>query len=140
MVRINLDGNIKNVHADKHATSGLAQVSDPAQMISMIPSSKVTFRIHNTDITSHYATHLRKAATRPAMLRRAPKHYGWVPAQFEMIDWKAHHGALRKLQFNEKKFVTKCIHQSLLFVVLDNPIINNTYIELVLTTQKTILF
>jgi hypothetical protein len=47
------------------------------------------------------------------MLRRVHKHYGWIPAQFEMIDWKAHHGALRKLRFNEKKFVTKFIHQSL---------------------------
>jgi hypothetical protein len=102
-----------NVRADKHATSGLAQVSDPARTICMIPSSKVTLRIHNTDITSQYATHLRKAATCPAMLQRAHKHYGWIPAQFEMIDWKAHHDALRKLRFNEKKFVTKFIHQSL---------------------------
>jgi hypothetical protein len=104
-----------NVRADKHATSNLAQVSDPDRKICMIPSSKVTLRIHKTaDITSHYATHLRKAATRPAMLRRAYKHYGWIPALFAMIDWKApHHGALRKLRFNEKKFVTKFIHQSL---------------------------
>jgi hypothetical protein len=99
-----------NVRADKHATSGLALVTDPTRKI---PSSKVTLRIHQTDITSHYATHLRKAATRPAMLKRAYKHYGWIPEQFAMIDWKAHHGALRKLRFNEKKFVTKFIHQSL---------------------------
>jgi hypothetical protein len=30
-----------------------------------------------------------------------------------MIDWKAHHGTLQKLNFHEKKFVTKFIHQSL---------------------------
>jgi hypothetical protein len=101
------------VRADKHATSGLALVTDPTRKIRMIPSSKVTLRIHQTDITSHYTTHLRKAATRPTMLRRAYKHYGWIPDQFAMIDWKAHHGALWKLWFNENKFVTKFIHQSL---------------------------
>jgi hypothetical protein len=84
-----------------------------AWTISMIPSSKVTLRIHNANITSHYTTHLCKAATRPTMLQRVHKHYGWIPAQFEMIDWKAHHDALQKLRFNKKKFVTKFIHQSL---------------------------
>jgi hypothetical protein len=30
-----------------------------------------------------------------------------------MVDWKAHHGALQKLPFQERKFVLKFIHQSL---------------------------
>jgi hypothetical protein len=30
-----------------------------------------------------------------------------------MIDWAAHHGAIQKLRFPEKKFVTKFIHQGL---------------------------
>ena len=33
--------------------------------------------------------------------------------QFNMIDWQAHHGALKKLRFSKKKFITKFIHQSL---------------------------
>jgi hypothetical protein len=47
------------------------------------------------------------------MLRRTEQHYGWLPSQFDMIDWKAHHGVIQKLRFNEKRFVTKSIHQSL---------------------------
>lgn len=34
-----------------------------------------------------------KAAFRPDMiLQRVSKNYGWTPTQFDMIDWKAHHG------------------------------------------------
>jgi hypothetical protein len=102
-----------NVHADALATTALEANTQPARTIHMIPSSKVALRIAGTDITSHYATHLRKAATRPAMLRRGLKHYGWTTRQFDSIDWKAHHGAIQKLRFSEKKFVTKFIHQSL---------------------------
>jgi hypothetical protein len=29
------------------------------------------------------------------------------------VDWNAHQGALQKLQFADKKFITKFIHQSL---------------------------
>jgi hypothetical protein len=47
------------------------------------------------------------------MLQRCNKHHGWTPAGFDLIDWKAHHGALQKLRFAEKKFVAKFIHQSL---------------------------
>jgi hypothetical protein len=102
-----------NVRADAHATAALEAHLQPSKSIHMIPSSKVALRIDAIDITSHYATHLRKAATRPAMLQRCHKHYEWTPAGFDLIDWKAHHGALQKLRFAEKKFVTKFIHQSL---------------------------
>jgi hypothetical protein len=106
-----------NVRADKNATIGLNAVlevtTSPARTIGIIPSSQVALRIHGTDITSHYTTHLRKAATRPAMLSHMEKTYGWSTPQFDMIDWKAHHGALQKLTFQEKKFITKFIHQSL---------------------------
>jgi hypothetical protein len=57
-----------NVRADYHATQGIANNTNPARIIHTIPSSKVSLRIQETTITSHYATHLRKAATRPAML------------------------------------------------------------------------
>jgi hypothetical protein len=102
-----------NVGADYHATEGLATEGNPSTLVTLIPSSKLGLRIATTDITSHYATHLRKAATRPAMLKRVQKHYGWMESQFDMIDWAAHHGAIQKLRFTEKKFITKCIHQSL---------------------------
>jgi hypothetical protein len=41
------------------------------------------------------------------------KTFGWSTTQFDMIDWQAHHGALQKLKFQEKKCITKFIHQSL---------------------------
>jgi hypothetical protein len=65
-----------NVRADYHATQGLATEGNPSTLVTLIPSSKLGIRIATTDITSHYATDLRKAATRPAMLKRAQKHYG----------------------------------------------------------------
>jgi hypothetical protein len=102
-----------NVCADGHATTGLANNLHPAKLIPMIPSSQIALRIADTDITSHYTTYLRKAATRSTMLQRCLKHYGWSTTQFGMIDWKAHHGTLQKLQFANKKFVTKFMHQCL---------------------------
>jgi hypothetical protein len=83
-----------NVRADLHATSGLeiASVNDErhAKKINLIPSSKVALRIDDTDITSsHHATHLRKAATRPAMLQRTHKHYGWTTIQFDRLEGPA---------------------------------------------------
>jgi hypothetical protein len=101
-----------NVRADHHATQGLANNTNPSRIIHNIPSSNVTLRIQETMITSHYATHLRKAATRPAMLRHFQKHYKWSKQTFD-VDWKVHHGALQKLRFAHKKFVTKFIHQIL---------------------------
>jgi hypothetical protein len=102
-----------NVLADKHATAGLVIPGRPSTLITQIPSSKIALRIQHTDITSHYATHLRKASARPATLHHFLKHYGWDKATFDTADWKAHHGAIRKLRFAGKKFITKFIHQSL---------------------------
>lgn len=102
------------VGAEAHATrTALETHLQPSRAIHMIPSSNAALRIDDTDITSHHATHLRKAATRPAMLNRCHKHCGWTPAGFNMIDWNAHHGALQKLRFAEKTFVTMFIHQGL---------------------------
>jgi hypothetical protein len=81
-----------NIRADYHATQGLATEGNPSTLVTLIPSSKLGLRIATTDITSHYTSHLRKAATRPVMLKRAQKHYGWLESQFDMIDWTAHHG------------------------------------------------
>jgi hypothetical protein len=36
-----------------------------------------------------------------------------LETQFDMINWTAHNGAVKKLRFAEKKFVTKFIHQNL---------------------------
>jgi hypothetical protein len=103
-----------NVKADSHATLGLSNTEGPPMhMIPLLPSSKIALIVAGKDITSHYATHLRKAASQPAMLQRVQKHYGWLESQFEMVDWKAHHGAMQKLQFRDRKFVLKFIHQSL---------------------------
>jgi hypothetical protein len=102
-----------NVRADQLATYGLEQIVSPEKVIQQIPSSKVALIVRDTTITSHYATHLRKAATRPAMLQRFHKHYKWTEQTTDSVDWKAHHGAIQKLRFAEKKFVTKYIHQLL---------------------------
>jgi hypothetical protein len=101
------------VRTDGYATTGLANDLNPERLIPMIPSSKIALPIADTDIPSHYTTHLRKVATQPAMLKCYPKHYGWSTAQCEMIDWKAHQSTLQKLQFVEQTIVTKFIHQSL---------------------------
>jgi hypothetical protein len=67
--------------------------------------------VHNTTITSHYATHLQKAATHPAMIQRFTKNYQCSEMTFDLVDWQAHHSVLQKLCFADKKFVTKFIHQ-----------------------------
>jgi hypothetical protein len=75
-----------NVLADTHATTALEANTQPSKLIHMIPSSKIALRIADTDITSHYATHLRKAATFVAMKKRLAKHYGWTSAQ-AFVGW-----------------------------------------------------
>jgi hypothetical protein len=103
-----------NIKADNHATLGLNNAEEtPRQSIPHIPSSKIALTVAGKDITSHYATHLRKAVGRPAMIQHVHKHYGWLESQFEMVDWKAHYGAMQKLQFRDRKFILKFIHQSL---------------------------
>jgi hypothetical protein len=102
-----------NIRADGHTATGLTNNLNPAKLIPMIPLSQIALYSVGTDITSHYATHLHKAATQPTMLQRCLKHYRWSTAQVDMIDWKVHHGTLQKLQFADKNFVTKFIHQSL---------------------------
>jgi hypothetical protein len=102
-----------NIRADAHASYALEQQGPASKIITPIPSSKVSLLVHNTTITSHYATHLRKAATRPALLQHCRKQYNWQESIFDSIDWKAHHGAIQKLSFAEMKFVTKFIHQHL---------------------------
>jgi hypothetical protein len=102
-----------NVRADYHVSFGLNQNEQPEKIITPIPSSKVSLIVHGITITSHYATHLRKAATRPALLKRCCTHYQWKEETFNSVDWQAHHGALQKLRFTDKKFTTKYIHQLL---------------------------
>ena len=97
-----------NVRAkDAHATTTLTNNTNPPKQICMIPSSKIALRIRNTNITSHYATHLRKAATRPELEKRFYRLYDWTPAQVNKIDWTAHHGAISKLRFAKRKTYSK---------------------------------
>jgi hypothetical protein len=49
-----------NVRANILATEGLTVAGSPSTIVSFIPSSKVGLRINYTDVTSKYATHLRK--------------------------------------------------------------------------------
>ena len=74
-----------NMRADAHATDGLNFPGDPQPTITLIPSSKIGLRIDRTDITSRYATHLRKAATKPAMMTWFRKHYGWDTEDVESV-------------------------------------------------------
>jgi hypothetical protein len=102
-----------NVRADKNATTGLLAALDNADLqdktIQFIPSSKVALTTAHTDSTSHYATQLWKAATRPSMVQYVRRGYGWTTAQFEMINWKARHRAFQKLRYHENKFMTKSL-------------------------------
>ena len=98
---------LQNVRADVHATDGLDIPSNPQTTITLIPSSKIGLRINQTDITSKYATHLRKAVTKPEMMTLFQTHYGWDATDVGSVDWKAHHGAI------QKQFITKFIHQVL---------------------------
>jgi hypothetical protein len=102
-----------NVSVDILATEGLTIDGSPSTIISFVPSSKVGLWIDYTDVTSKCATHLRKAATQPDSLHFAKQHYGWDEDTFNNIDWNAHHGALQKLTFARKKFITKFTHQLL---------------------------
>jgi hypothetical protein len=55
-----------NVRTDIHATSGLETghaLGNPAETICLIPLSEATLRTDHTNITSHYATHLRKTVS-----------------------------------------------------------------------------
>ena len=100
-----------NVRAHAHATTALTNNAKRPKQICLIPLGKIALRIQGTDnITSHYATHLWKAATCPELEKRFSKHYGWTPAQAAKIDWTAHHGAIFKLRFAEKKFVLEMTH------------------------------
>ena len=102
-----------NVRADAYATTALTNNANLPKQICMIPSSNIALRIRHTDITSKYATHLRKAATRPELENRFYRLYGWTSTQVNKIDWTAHHGAISKLCFAEKKSVLKMTHQIL---------------------------
>ena len=94
-----------NVRADAQATDGLDTPGDPQTTTSLIPSSRIGLRIDHTDSTSKYATHLRKAPRKPAMMTRFQKHYGWDTKDIESVDWKAHHGAIQKLRYAGKKVI-----------------------------------
>jgi hypothetical protein len=57
-----------NVRANVLATEALNLPGSPVPAITMIPSSKIALQIKFVDISSHYTTHLRKAASQPATL------------------------------------------------------------------------
>jgi hypothetical protein len=104
-----------NVRADAHATDGLTDLpGNPTTLVTLIPSSKIGLRINLIDITSKCATHIRKAAAEPAAMRmHFHKHYGWDAKDFDSVDWNSHQGAIWKLSYAGKKFITKFIHQIL---------------------------
>ena len=59
------------MRANTHATGSLVDIpGDPQTMITIIPSFKIGLRIDQTDITSKYAMHLRKAAMKAVMMTR----------------------------------------------------------------------
>jgi hypothetical protein len=86
-----------NVHANHHATDGLHLMGAPSTLTTLIPLSNNALQINQTYITAKYTTHLRKAPTAPAMLKRVQKHYAWDATYFYSIDWQVHHGAKQKL-------------------------------------------
>jgi hypothetical protein len=102
-----------NVRADDHATDGLTNLpGNPTTLVTLIPSSKIGLRINLINITSKCTTHMRKAAAEPAMRMHFHKHCGWDAKDFDSVDWNSHQGAIRKLSYAGKKFITKFVHQT----------------------------
>jgi hypothetical protein len=99
-----------NVRADCCATEGLDIPRAPSNIINTIPSRShiLALWINQMDVTSKHATHLRKLRQPPpppAVIQRFHKHCGWTEQDFDSVNWKAHHGAIQKLQCTNKKFI-----------------------------------
>lgn len=72
-----------------------------------IPESIIELRIQSTTITSHYATHLQKAAGSEDFFKWYHNNYQWDTDTLNLVDWDAHLAAIQKLTFTAKRFVTK---------------------------------
>jgi hypothetical protein len=95
-----------NILADALATEGL-DIAEPQRTCYFITPSIVELRVNHTTITSHYATHLRQAAGSEDFFKWYITNYHWNTVEINFIDWDAHLAAIRKLTFNEKRFITK---------------------------------
>ena len=47
------------------------------------------------------------------MITRFRKHYSWDTEDIKSVHWTIHHGAIQKLRYAGKQFITKFIHQVL---------------------------
>jgi hypothetical protein len=92
--------------ADELATNGLA-ISTEERLCPFITPSIIELRVNDTTITSHYATHLRQAAGSEAFFKWFIDSYSWDTRMINMVDWEAHHTAIQKLTFAEKRFILK---------------------------------
>jgi hypothetical protein len=67
----------------------------------------VELRVNQTTITSHYATQLRQSAGLEVFFKWYMDTFDWDTRIINSINWDAHHAAIQKLTFSEKRFVTK---------------------------------
>jgi hypothetical protein len=95
-----------NILADELATHGLA-ISTEERLCPFIIPSIVELRVNYTTITSHYATHLQQAAGSESLFKWSTDTYEWDTRLINMVDWEAHHAAIQKLTFAEKRFILK---------------------------------
>ena len=95
-----------NVHADELATISF-EISTPMRMGPPLLDGIVDLRVNSITISSHYATHLRKAAGSEDFFLWYRTNYGWDTSTISLVDWDAHLAAIRKLSFSEKRFITK---------------------------------
>jgi hypothetical protein len=102
-----------NILADALATQGLTRAT-ACRLSPCLPESIVELCVQSTTITSHYATHLRKAAGSEDFFRCFKTTYKWDADTVNLLDWDAHLAAIQKLSFAEKRFVTKFNFQWLL--------------------------
>jgi hypothetical protein len=95
-----------NILSDALATQGLTRAT-ARRLSPCLPESIVELRVQSTTITSHYATHLRKAAGSKDFFQWFRTNYQWDADTLKLVDWDAHLAAIQKLAFAEKLFVTK---------------------------------
>jgi hypothetical protein len=95
-----------NILADELATMGL-DISTGERVCPFITPSMVELRVNQTTITSHYATHLHQSTGLEVFFKWYMDTFDWDTRIINSIDRDAHHAAIQKLTFAEKRFVTK---------------------------------
>jgi hypothetical protein len=80
-------------------------LSTPMRIGPPLPDSIVDLRVNSTTITSHHATHLRKAAGSEDFFLWHCTNYGWGTSTISLVDWDAHLAAIRRLSISSPSLI-----------------------------------